>query len=204
MTLARTTTNLPAIPMLDAPLMRDTLTQGEYETFRDALTNWRDRLICMVLRNTGLRINEVLGLQVRSCKLPTLENPASILLIQRSKKRGQAETEPIYINPNLGVQLKTYIQVANKGSSLKPTDKVFNIKARGLRTAFEKAGITALGRPVQPKEFRSLFVQTMVDGGVDMATASKMVGHTDIRTTQKHYYTLSAVRRQMIGEGIPV
>ena len=201
MTLARTTTNLPAIPMLDAPLMRDTLTQGEYETFRDALTNWRDRLICMVLRNTGLRINEVLELQVRFC---ALDGPSSIIYIQRSKKRGQAETEPIYINPNLGVQLKTYIQVANKGSSLKPTDKVFNIKARGLRTAFEKAGITALGRPVQPKEFRSLFVQTMVDGGVDMATASKMVGHTDIRTTQKHYYTLSAVRRQVIGEGIPV
>ena len=200
MTLARTTTNLPAIPMLDAPLMRDTLTQGEYETFRDALTNWRDRLICMVLRNTGLRINEVLGLQVRSCKLPTLENPASILLIQRSKKRGQAETEPIYINPNLGVQLRDYI----KGRFLKPTDKVFNSKDRALRYAFEKAGITALGRPVQPKEFRSLFVQTMVDGGVDMATASKMVGHTDIRTTQKHYYTLSAVRCQMIGEGIPV
>ena len=201
MTIIHRNTNLPAIPMLDAPLMRDTLTQGEYETFRDALTNWRDRLICMVLRNTGLRINEVLGLQVRFC---ALDGPSSIIYIQRSKKRGQAETEPIYINPNLGVQLKTYIQVANKGSSLKPTDKVFNIKDRALRYAFEKAGIIALGRPVQPKEFRSLFVQTMVDGGVDMATASKMVGHTDIRTTQKHYYTLSAVRRQMIGEGIPV
>jgi integrase len=98
------------------------------------------------------------------------------------------------------VQLRDYI----KGRFLKPTDKVFNIKDRALRYAFEKAGIIALGRPVQPKEFRSLFVQTMVDGGVDMATASKMVGHTDIRTTQKHYYTLSAVRRQMIGEGIPV
>ena len=197
MTIIHRNTNLPAIPTLDAPLMRDTLTQGEYETFRDALTNWRDRLICMVLRNTGLRINEVLELQVRFC---ALDGPSSIIYIQRSKKRGQAETEPIYINPNLGVQLRDYI----KGRFLKPTDKVFNIKARGLRTAFEKAGITALGRPVQPKEFRSLFVQTMVDGGVDMATASKMVGHTDIRTTQKHYYTLSAVRRQVIGEGIPV
>ena len=175
MTIVHRNTNLPAIPTLDAPLMRDTLTQGEYETFRDALTNWRDRLICMVLRNTGLRINEVLELQVRFC---ALDGPSSIIYIQRSKKRGQAETEP--------------------------TDKVFNIKDRALRYAFEKAGITALGRPVQPKEFRSLFVQTMVDGGVDMATASKMVGHTDIRTTQKHYYTLSAVRRQVIGEGIPV
>jgi integrase len=200
MTIIHRNTNLPAIPTLDAPLMRDTLTQGEYETFRDALTNWRDRLICMVLRNTGLRLNEVLGLQVRFCSLPTLENPASVLLIKRSKKRTEARYEPLYINPSLGVQLRDYI----KGNFLKPADLVFNIKARGLRTAFEKAGIIALGRPVQPKEFRAFFVQTMVDGGVPMAMASKMVGHDDIRTTQKHYYKLSAVRRQMIGEGIPV
>ena len=69
---------------------------------------------------------------------------------------------------------------------------------------FEKAGIAAIGRPVQPKEFRSFFVQTMVDGGVPVAMASKMVGHEDIRTTQAHYYALSADRRRVIGEGIPV
>ena len=200
MTIIHRNTNLPAIPTLDAPMVRDTLTQPEYEAFRDALKNWRDRLICMVLRNTGLRLNEVLGLQVRFCSLPTLENPASVLLIKRSKKRTEARYEPLYINPSLGVQLRDFI----KGNFLKPADLVFNIKARGLRTAFEKAGITALGRPVQPKEFRAFFVQTMVDGGVPMAMASKMVGHDDIRTTQKHYYKLSAVKRQVIGEGIPV
>ena len=37
-----------------------------------------------------------------------------------------------------------------------------------------------------------------------MAMASKMVGHEDIRTTQAHYYKLSADRRRVIGEGIPV
>ena len=200
MTIIHRNTNLPAIPELDAPMVRDTLTQPEYEAFRDALTNWRDRLICMVLRNTGLRLNEALGLQVRFCSLPTLENPASVLLIKRSKKRTEAKYEAIYLNPSLGVQLQDYI----KGNFLKPADLVFNIKARGLRYAFEAAGIAALGRPVQPKEFRAFFVQTMVDGGVPMAMASKMGGHDDIRTTQKHYYKLSAVKRQVIGEGIPV
>ena len=197
MTIMHRDTNLPAIPTLGIPVMRDTLTQPEYEAFRDALTNWRDRLICMVLRNTGLRINEVLALQVRFC---VLDGPSSIIYIQRSKKRREAELEPIYINPSLGVQLRDYI----KGKFLKPIDLVFDIKARGLRYAFESAGMKSLGRPVQPKEFRSFFVQTMVDGGVPMAMASKMVGHDDIRTTQKHYYNLSSVKRQAIGEGIPV
>ena len=182
---------------LDAPVVRDTLTQLEYEVFRDALPTWRDRLIAMLLRNTGLRINEVLALEVRHC---ALDGPASIIYVQRSKKRRVTEYEPLYINPGLGVQLRDYI----KGSFLTPTDTVFKIKIRGLRYVFEKAGIASIGRPVQPKEFRSFFVQTMVDGGVPMAMASKMVGHEDIRTTQTHYYALSADRRRVIGEGIPV
>ncbi len=71
----------PDVPALLRQLMQDHtkvdverlswpfLTQAEYEAFRDALPNWRDRLICMVLRNTGLRINEVLSIQVRQCRL---------------------------------------------------------------------------------------------------------------------------------------
>ena len=37
-----------------------------------------------------------------------------------------------------------------------------------------------------------------------MSMASKTVGHKDIRTTQAHYYALSADRRRVIGEGIAV
>ena len=197
MTLANQRTSIQPFPPLDAPIARDTLTQPEYERFRDALTNWRDRLICMVLRNTGLRINEVLGLQVRFC---VLDGPQSIIYVQRSKKRGKTLWEPIYINPGLGVQLRDYI----KGRFLGLTDLVFDIKIRGLRYSFANAGMASLGRPVQPKEFRAFFVQTMVDGGVPMEVASKMVGHENIRTTQAHYYTLTPERRRVIGEGIPV
>ncbi len=196
-----------SVPDLDAPVAQDVLTQAEYEAFRDALLNWRDRLITMVLRNTGLRINEILSLEVHHC---VLDGPAYIIYVQRSKKRRVAEYEPIYINPGLGVQLRDYI----KGQQMALTDRVFGnsgtgrgsikITARGLRFVFGKAGIASIGRPVQPKEFRSFFVQTMVDGGVPMAMASKMVGHEDIRTTQAHYYALSADRRRIIGEGIPV
>jgi len=195
------------IATLDAPIARDVLTQAEYEAYRDALPTWRDRLIVMVLRNTGLRINEILSLQVRYC---ALDGPSFILYVQRSKKRNTTVYEPIYINPGLGVQLRDYI----KGSFMTLTEQVFGnegssrgsnkITARGLWFVFEKAGVASIGRPVQPKEFRSFFVQTMVDGGVPMAMASKIFGHEDIRTTQAHYYALSADRRRVIGEGIPV
>ena len=85
MTLANRGSTIAQIPAnLDAPIARDVLTQGEYEAFRDALPTWRDRLIAMVLRNTGLRINEILFLEVHHC---ALDGPAYIIYVQRSKKR---------------------------------------------------------------------------------------------------------------------
>ena len=92
-------------------------------------------------------------------------------------------------------------QVFDNEGRLRGSNK---ITTRGLRFVFDKAGTASIGRPVQPKEFRSFFVKSMVDGGVPMAMASKMVGHEDIRTTQARYYALSADRRRVIGEGIPV
>ena len=210
MTLANRATPLPPA-LVGAEVAQDTLTQDEYEAFKAALPSWRDRLICMMLRNTGLRINELLSLPGAHC---ALGGPSYGIHVVRSKKRKGIETttvyEPIYINPGLGVQLRDYI----KGNNYTMTEPIFGggdnqrdarkITQRGLRFIFEKTGRESIGRPISPKAFRSFFVQTMVDGNVPMAMASKMVGHEDIRTTQAHYYVLSADRRRAIGEGIPV
>ena len=210
MTLANRATPLPPA-LVGAEVAQDTLTQDEYEAFKAALPSWRDRLICMMLRNTGLRINELLSLPGAHC---ALGGPSYVIHVVRSKKRKGIETttvyEPIYINPGLGVQLRDYI----KGNNYTMTEPIFGggdnqrdarkITHRGLRFIFEKTGRESIGRPISPKAFRSLFVQTMVEGNVPMAMASKMVGHEDIRTTQAHYYVLSADRRRAIGEGIPV
>ena len=210
MTLANRATPLPPA-LVGAEVAQDTLTQDEYEAFKAALPSWRDRLICMMLRNTGLRINKLLSLPGAQC---ALGGPSYVIHVVRSKKRKGIETttvyEPIYINPGLGVQLRDYI----KGNNYTMTEPIFGggdnqrdarkITQRGLRFIFEKTGRESIGRPISPKAFRSFFVQTMVDGNVPMAMASKMVGHEDIRTTQAHYYVLSADRRRAIGEGIPV
>lgn len=149
----------------------------------------------MLLRNTGLRVNELLKISAQYC---TLEGPSYIIWIQRSKKSSQIVHEPIYINPGLGVHLRDYL----KGNNYTLTEPIFGggndkrdarkLTDRGLRFVFKMAGEKVLGRPISPKAFRSFFVQTMVDGNVPMVMASKMVGHEDIRTTQSHYYALSA------------
>ena len=199
--------NIP--PALGGPVMRDGLTKDEYRVFRDAMPTWRDRLICMALRNTGLRINELLNIEEHQTSLG-VEGPTYLLFIQRTKKRDKTEFEPVYISPDLGVQMVQWIKIHN----IQPKDRIFGqrgrqhntakITDRGLRHVFAKIGLEVLGRPIMPKEFRRLFIQDLIDGGAPIEVASKMIGHESTRTTQEHYYQLTSERRQFIGERIEV
>ncbi len=192
---------------LGGPVVKEIITEDQYLAFRDCLPTLRDRLIAMVFRNTGLRVNELLAIQVRHCHL---RSPDFILHVRRLKKRGETPFEPIHVQTELGLKLRDYIE----GQGMKPTELVFGnagrardshkITRRGLAFVFAKAGKEAIGRPVQAKEFRSLFVKSMIRRKVPMEMASKMLGHEDIRTTQRHYFALSGDERRAIAEGIPV
>jgi integrase len=214
LTLIHRPTGILTIPPdLGGPVMRDGLTQAEYKAFRDAMPTWRDRLICMALRNTGLRINELLSIEKHETSFTRStggEGPTYVLFVQRLKKRDKAAFETIYISPDLGVQIADWIRV----HKIKPTDRIFGqrdrqynpakISDRGVRHCFAKYGLQTLGRPIMPKEFRRLFIQDLIDGGVPIELASRMIGHENTRTTQEHYYHPTQERRRFIGERIEV
>ena len=85
-------TSIP-LALIGGSVAQDVLTQGEYESCKAALPSWRDRLIAMLLRNTGIRVNEPLNLEVRYC---VLDGPAFIIYTQRSKKRASTRIEADY------------------------------------------------------------------------------------------------------------
>lgn len=58
---------------------------------------------------------------------------------------------------------------------------------RSLDTACRRAGISY---HVRPYDVRHLFASSMLQGGADLAAVSALLGHSDISTTQKHYYHL--------------
>ena len=116
MTLTNRTTALPPA-LIGAGIAQDTLTQDEYEAFKAALPSWRDRMICMLLRNTGLGVNELLNLMAAEC---AIEGPSYIVYIRRSKKK-QTAYEPLYRNLGLGVHLRDYI----RGNNYTLTEPIF-------------------------------------------------------------------------------
>ena len=80
---------------------------------------------------------------------------------------------------------------------------MFPITDRQLRYIFAAAGEKSISRPVHPHELLHLYVKTLIDGGVPVLAASKLVGHSDSSTTERWYYDLTAEQRQAIQERMP-
>ena len=177
----------------------EAISQREYQLLKGAMGSWRNILILKTLRATGLRISEVLRLTPIHLKVG--HEIDFYLLIQRGKKIGKAAVfEPVYLPPELGVELNDYI----KGLRLSPGDKIFPITPRQVERIFAAAGLKALGRKVHPHELRGLYIKTLIDGGLPVAVASKMVGHNSEQTTLKWYYKLTSEQRWEIQKRIPV
>ncbi len=185
------------LTVADGEIVQDPLDQRQYEAFRACLPTWRDVLIAKTLRSTGLRVMEFLRLEGRHY---TLSGPDFSLLVRRSKRRArQGEYERVYLPPGLGVELRDYVT----GNRIAAQERVFSITDRQVRYVFAAAGKRGIGRPVHPHELRHLYVKTLIDGGVPVLAASKLVGHSDTKTTERWYYDLTAEQRRGIQERMP-
>ena len=180
----------------DIPIKAEPLSEFEYQSLKSSMPRWRDVLICKLLRNTGIRIAELLRLEPQHCYL---DGPEFWILVVRGKRRKQPAYEKVWVRPELGVEMRDYIR-GNRIAS----GPVFDISARWVQKTFNKAGETSIGRPVHPHELRGLFTRYMIENGVPVEAAAKMLGHEDYRTTQKYYYELTADKRRLIGERMPV
>lgn len=91
------------------------------------------------------------------------------------RKKGKSRSGKAIIVPEQTVYLIEY-----KGRPIKQL-------RRSLETACNRAGIVY---HVRPYDVRHLFASSMLQGGADLAAVSALLGHSDISTTQKHYYHL--------------
>ena len=205
------TTNIiirPSADITTTPEMAEPLSQSDYEAIKGSLTCWRDILLCKFLRATGLRISEVLGNTRAEKRLRPALTPSNLkedgpyvyALVLRGKKKGNPEYERVYLPNQLAMEMREYI----KGNRIGADQPIFKVKTRQCENIFHDAGVKAIHRRVKPHEFRALYIKTLLDGGIPVAAAAKMVGHEDSRTTEKHYYDLTREQRWEIQKRIPV
>ncbi|MDP9348054.1 MAG: site-specific tyrosine recombinase XerD [Gemmatimonadota bacterium] len=166
----------------------DVLSVAEIETLVQApdLSRplaWRDRALLEFAYASGVRVSELIGLQVRHL---VLEEEFALVYGKGAKER------LVPVGRRAVGALSIYLRETRpKLERGKGEGRVF-LNARGtplsrmgvwkiLRQHVEAAGIK---KPVSPHTLRHSFATHLLEGGADLVAVQEMLGHADISTTQ--------------------
>ena len=154
------------------------LTVMEIDRLFDAVYGARDRAILETLYGGGLRVAELVGLNVED--LDFVNETARI------RGKGRKEREAV-LGAGAFTQLKAWLSAAGDGDKSGP---VFTSRSRGGRLTTRavhrivaKNGQRAgLGR-VHPHMLRHSFATHLLDNGCDLRNVQEFLGHASIKTT---------------------
>ncbi len=145
--------------------------------------HWRDRAILELLYATGVRVSELVGLELANVDL---DEGFCVVFGKGAKERlvpvGSAAREAVTryldrVRPALDRgEGQGRIFLNHRGRPLTRM-AVWNI----VSAAVERAGIR---RKVSPHTFRHTFATHLLEGGADLAAVQELLGHVDITTTQ--------------------
>lgn len=163
-----------------AQLAKETLSDEELETLRDACENERDLAVVDLLASTGMRIGELVRLDIADVNLQERE---CIVTGKGNKQR------PVYFDARAKLHLVEYLEtrVDNNSALFVSLDsKAKRITVGGvelrLRNLGKKAGVSR----VHPHKFRRTLATHAIDKGMPIEQVQKLLGHAKIDTTM-HY-----------------
>ncbi|MDH5721058.1 MAG: site-specific integrase [Spirochaetia bacterium] len=154
------------------------LSRDEILRFLSVIHNLKHRLFFSVMYAGGLRISEVLKLQVKDIDLENLT-----IRVRRSKGKKDRIT---VLSQKLTADLKNVIDRKN------PNDFVFEsshrkggpLAARSMQKVFQRAAkISGITKNATPHDLRHSFATHLLEGGTDIRYIQKLLGHANIKTT---------------------
>lgn len=160
----------------------DVLTRGEVAQLLAAALPGRDRTMLEVKYSCGLRLRELLGLQVRD-----IDSARMVLHIRRGK--GQKD-RLVPLSPRLLDGLRAYWQEYRPATWLfvgvKPGTALTDGTVQRIckRTAL-RAGLT---KRIHPHTLRHSFATHLLEAGVDLLSVQALLGHSHFNTTAKYLH----------------
>lgn len=179
------------------------LTSQECERLLERIANYpyripferqRDLAIVATLLYAGLRRRELLTLQLRDV------DPENHTLFVRLGKGAKDRIVPMH--PLLGEILGRYLEDRRRvgKTCVEIVTSVHHdsgLTVNGLRRVFAKLQ-RITGMPLRPHILRHTFATLMLEGGCDIFALSRMMGHSDIKTTSIYLAaTAQHLRAQM-------
>jgi integrase/recombinase XerC len=181
------------------------LTQEQIETLiaaadRPTPHGLRDRAILELLYASGLRVSEVVGLDV-----------AGVDVDERSVRvlgKGARERMVLMGRPAARA-VERYLEEGRPRLARRPEQALFlnrdggRLSQRAVQIIVRKCALAAgLDREVHPHLLRHTFATHMVDGGAEIRVVQTLLGHADVNTTQIYTHVSEAAKRRAIEEAL--
>ncbi len=167
-------------PKKGRPLPRTLAVQETRQLLEEGPLSSRDRAILELFYATGLRISELVGLNLEDLDMAR----------GHIRVRGKGKKERVVI---MGSMARRALQAYLKERSLllKAPSKALFVTSRGrispstVRRLVKKAAIqSGLDKPITPHTLRHSFATHLLEGGADLRAVQELLGHANLSTTQ--------------------
>ncbi|MGG1272521.1 tyrosine-type recombinase/integrase [Priestia aryabhattai] len=179
-------------PMQHIKLLRDrqknieTLDNKEIEllikTIRQQQTfvSFRDEVMLLVFLDTGIRLSELVGIEVEDVT-------GNKIIIKKTKNLFE---RTVYLSEVTQEQLRRYIQIRGH---IEGINRLFisqdnlELHPHSIQKRFTKYGNDAnINKRVSPHTFRHTMAKRMIIAGVDAFSLMHLLGHSDITVTKRY------------------
>lgn len=176
------------------------LLDGEY--FPDDFEGVRDRLILLTFYNTGIRLSELVGLNVEDVDLAQS-------LLKVTGKRNKQRIVPF--GRELGEAISSYKELRNSLANIPEEEKALFVGERGKRMLPAKVRervhhylsyVTTVKRR-SPHTLRHSFATSMLSHHADLQSVKELLGHESLSTTEIYTHTTLEELKQMYNQAHP-
>lgn len=161
-------------------VVKETYSDEMIELIRQNVSSHRDLTIIDFLISTGVRVGELVKLNITDLNLEAKE---CVVVGKGNKQR------KVYFDARTKIEIQQYLSSRNDDSKAlfvslsKPFDR---LQISGVETVLKKIGKkVGLGR-VHPHKFRRTLATKAIDKGMPIEQVQKMLGHAKIDTTLEY------------------
>jgi len=191
------------LPNVDMPKIRtnaiERLEPNEVKRLLSEVGHLRDYTILLTLLSTGIRVSELVGLNIGDIDLKNKT-------MRITRKGGEGAI--LYLSDELQEGLEYWILTLDE-KDLDPDEPLFKnhhkrrlgVRAIQIMVKENAEAITPL-KKITPHKLRSTYGTTVYRKTGDIYIVADLLGHKDVNTTKKHYAAISEDRRKEIAKNI--
>ena len=161
-------------------VVKDVLTDEHLEILRDNCVNLRDLAILDLLISTGIRVGELVNLNINDVNFQERECVVF--------GKGESERE-VYFDAKTKIHLMNYLNTRNDDNpalfvSLRSPHTRLGIS--GVERRLRKLGKKTNIHKVHPHKFRRTMATQAIDKGMPIEQVQRLLGHVQIDTTMQY------------------